>query len=205
MADWYRGEDPPRTHGAKCGASALTGLAPTLIKPDRMRLYSGKIPVIGSELVKSLVDAGDIAVSDKAEAELDVQAVLKEYLRLEREITDRAKDVLQKRNLPYEQFGKVKRALAGEKGFGLGDEGLEWMTNQMIESFMQSPHIEEIFAEDAVLRKKMSDVMKKHMLVDDELDEEVRRKIKNLEEGTATWEIEYSKVLDQMKRNRGLG
>jgi len=40
--------------------------------------------------------------------------------------------------------------------------------------------------------------------VDDELDEEVRRKIKNLEEGTATWEIEYSKVLDQMKRNRGL-
>jgi hypothetical protein len=43
------------------------------------------------------------------------------------------------------------------------------------------------------------------MLVDEELDEEVRRKIKNLEEGTATWEVEYTKVLDQMKRNRGLG
>jgi hypothetical protein len=170
-----------------------------------MRLYSGKIPTMASEIVKVLVDAGDIAVVDRAEAEMDAQAVLKEYLRLDREITEKAKDLLQKRGLPYEQFGKVKRTLAHEKGMGLGEEGLEWMTNQMIESFMQSPHIEEIFAEDGVLRKRMADILKKHMLVDEELDEEVRRKIKNLEEGTATWEIEYSKVLDQMKRNRGLG
>jgi hypothetical protein len=169
-----------------------------------MRLYSGKIPVIGAELVKSLVESGDIAVTDKGEAELDVQAVLKEYLRLEREITERAKDVLQKRNLPYEQFGKVKRALAGEKGFGLGDEGLDWMTNQMIESFMQSPHVEEIFAEDSVLRKKMSDILKRHMMVEEEIDAEVRKRIKNLEEGTATWEVEYAKAVDQIKRNRGL-
>jgi hypothetical protein len=188
----------------KCGASALTDLCPTLIKPDRMRLYSGKIPVIGTELVRSLVEAGDIAVTDKAEAELDVQAVLKEYLRLEREITERAKDMLQKRNLPYEQFGKVKRALAGEKGFGLGDDGLDWITNQLIESFMQSSHVEEIFAEDSVLRKKMADILKRHMMVEEEIDAEVRKRIKNLEEGTATWEVEYAKAVDQIKRNRGL-
>ena len=169
-----------------------------------MRLYSGKIPTVGSEIVKSLVEAGDIEVTDRAEAEMDVQAVLKEYIRLDREITEKTKDVLQKRNLPYEQFGKVKRALAGEKGFGLGDEGLEWMTNQMIESFMQSPHIEEIFAEDAVLRKKMSDILKRHMMVEEEIDAEVRKRIKNLEEGTATWEVEYNKAVDQIKRNRGL-
>jgi hypothetical protein len=90
-----------------------------------MRLYAGKIPVIGAEIIKALIDAGDISVTDRAEADLDVQAVLKEYLRLEREITDKAKDLLQKRNLPYEQFGKVKRSLANEKSFGLGDEGLE--------------------------------------------------------------------------------
>jgi hypothetical protein len=169
-----------------------------------MRLYSGKIPTIAGEIVKNLTEAGDIAVVDRGEAEMDAQAVLKEYLRLDREITEKAKDVLQKRGLPYEQFGKVKRTLAHEKGMGLGEEGLEWMTNQMIESFMQSPHVEEIFAEDGVMRKRMADILKRHMLVDEELDEEVRRKIKNLEEGTATWEIEYTKVLDQMKRNRGL-
>ena len=169
-----------------------------------MRLYSGKIPAVGAEIVKALIEAGDIEVSDRGEAEMDVQAVLKEYLRLEREITDKAKDVLQKRNLPYEQFGKVKRAIAGEKAFGLGDEGLEWMTTQMIESFMQSPHIAEIFVDDAVLRKHMVDILKKHMQVDEELDEEVRRRIKNLQEGTSTWEVEYGRVLDQIKRNRGL-
>jgi hypothetical protein len=98
----------------------------------------------------------------------------------------------------------VKRAIAGEKGFGLGDEGLDWMTTQMIESFMQSPHIEEVFAEDTVLRRKMTDVLKKHMMVEEELDAEVRRRIRNLEEGTSTWEVEYQKALEQIKRNRGL-
>ena len=169
-----------------------------------MRLYSGKIPSVGAEIVKALVEAGDIEVEDRAEAEMDVQAVLKEYIRVEREITEKAKDILQKKNLPYEQFGKIKRALAGEKSFGLGDEGLEWMTTQMLESFMQSPHIAEIFSDDSTMRKRMADVLKKHMQVDDELDEEVRRRIKNLQEGTSTWEVEYGKVLDQIKRNRGL-
>jgi hypothetical protein len=169
-----------------------------------MKLYAGKIPVIGAELVRSLIEGGDIAVIDRAEAELDVQAVLKEYLRLDREITEKAKDLLQKRNLPYEQFGKVKRALAQEKAFGLGDDALEWMTTQMIESFMQSPHVEEVFAEDTTLRRKMTDVLKKHMMVEEELDAEVRRRIKNLEEGTSTWEVEYQRALEQIKRNRGL-
>ncbi len=169
-----------------------------------MRLYSGKIPGIGTEIIRALMEAGDIEVVDQAEAEMDVQAVLKEYLRLDREITDKAKDILAKKNLPYEQFGKVKRTIAGEKSFGLGEEGLDWMTTQMIESFMQSPHIDEVFVDDATMRKRMSDILKKHMMVDEELDEEVRRRIKNLQEGTSTWEVEYGKVLDQIKRNRGL-
>jgi len=169
-----------------------------------MRLYAGKIPVIAAEIIKALLDDEDISVNDRAEAELDVQAVLKEYLRLEREITDKAKDLLQKRALPYEQFGKIKRSLAKEKNFGLGEEGLEWMTTQILESFMQSTHIEEVFSEDTVLRKKMVDILKKHMTVDEEIDVEVRRRIKNLEEGTATWEVEYQKALDQIKKNRRL-
>jgi hypothetical protein len=154
-----------------------------------MRLYAGKIPVIAGEIVKDLVDG---------------EAVLKEYLRLEREVTEKAKDLLQKRNLPYEHFGKIKRQMANEKSFGLGDEGLDWITTQVIESFMQSPHVEEVFSDDATLRKRMTDILKKHMQIDDEIDAEVRRRIKNLEEGTATWEVEYQKALDQIKKNRRL-
>jgi hypothetical protein len=169
-----------------------------------MRLYAGKIPVIAAEIVKTLVDNDELSVLDRGESELDVQAVLKEYLRLDRECTEKAKDLLQKRNLPYEHFGKIKRQLAAEKAFALGDESLDWMTTQMIESFMQSPHVEEVFADDAILRKRMTDILKKHMQIDDEIDAEVRRRIKNLEEGTATWEVEYQKALGQIKKNRRL-
>jgi hypothetical protein len=169
-----------------------------------MRLYTGKIPVIATEIIKTLVEGEDLSVFDRGEAGLDIQAVLKEYLRLEREITEKAKDLLQKRNLPYEHFGKIKRQIATEKGFLLGDEGLDWITTQVIESFMQSPHVEEVFADDAILRKKMADILKKHMHIDEEIDAEVRRRIKNLEEGTATWEVEYQKALEQIKKNRRL-
>ncbi len=168
----------------------MTVLDGTPIRRLEDAALRGKIPLIGTEIVKSLAEAGDIEVTDRGEAEMDVQAVLKEYVRLDREITEKAKDLLQKKNLPYEQFGRqIKRTLAGEKAFGLGEDGLEWMTTQMIESFMQSPHVEEIYVEDTVLRKRMSDILKKHMQVDEELDEEVRRRIKNLEEGTSTWEV----------------
>ena len=79
-----------------------------------MRLYAGKIPTIAAEIVKVLVDGDELSVFDRGEAELDVQAVLKEYIRLERECTEKAKDLLQKRNLPYEHFGKIMRQIAGE-------------------------------------------------------------------------------------------
>ena len=169
-----------------------------------MRLYSRKIPAVASEIIRTLTEQNDIEVGDAGEAQLDVEAVLKEYLRQDRELTDRTKDLLEQRGLPYDQFGKVKRAMAEERGFGLGEESLTWICNQVLETFMQSAHVDEIYAEDATMRKKMRDILKKHMQVDEELDEEVRRRIKNLQEGTATWEVEYQKVLEQLKRNRGL-
>ena len=169
-----------------------------------MRLYAAKIPAVANEILRTLTDAGDIEVGNANEAQLDVESVLKEYLRMEREITDRTKDMLESRGLPYGQFGKVKRAVAEERGFGLGEDSITWICNQVLETFMQSAHVEEIFADDAIMRRKMKDILKKHMQVDEELDEEVRRRIRNLQEGTATWEVEYQKVLEQLKRNRGL-
>jgi hypothetical protein len=32
----------------------------------------------------------------------------------------------------------------------------------------------------------------------------VRDKIKNLQEGTKTWEVEYARVMEQVKRKRGI-
>ncbi|HLU65427.1 MAG TPA: DUF507 family protein [Kofleriaceae bacterium] len=169
-----------------------------------MRLYSGKIDGLATEIITRLVNDGDIEVSDRTEAELDAASVLKEYLRIDRELTDRAKDIMEIRGLPYSHFGRIKRSLAEEKEFGLGEEGVTWILNQLLETFMQSRHIEEIFADDASMRRKLKDIVRKHMAVDEELDKEVRQRIRNLEEGTQTWEIEYNRVLEQMKSKFGI-
>ncbi len=169
-----------------------------------MKLYAAKIEPIATEIINRLVEDGDIEVAERKEAELDVASVLKEYLRVDRELTERAKDILEIRGLSNSAFGRTKRHLAEQKDFGLGEDGVTWMMNQLLELFMQSQHVEEIYAEDAVLRRKMKDILQKHMAVDEELDREVRQKIRNLEEGTQTWEVEYNRVLEQIKQKHGL-
>jgi uncharacterized protein len=169
-----------------------------------MRLYAGKIDTIAGEIIARLTTDGDLEVDDKGEAELDVASVLKEYVRVDKELTERTKDILEIRGLPYSAFGRTKRTLAEQKDFGLAEEGITWILNQLLEIFMQSSHVEEIYADDAALRRKIRAILEKHMAVDEELDKEVRQRIKNLEEGTQTWEIEYNRVLEQMKQKFGL-
>jgi uncharacterized protein len=169
-----------------------------------MRLFNSKIPIIARDIVRQLTAAGDIEVNNHEEAELDIQSVLKEYLRMEREITDQAKDLMERRKLSHGQFGKIKRQIADQKDLPLGEEGITFMCNQILETFMQSNFVEEIFAGDAQMRRSMKELMRRHMLVDEELDAEVRQRIKNLTEGSTDWDVEYSRAMDQVKRNRGL-
>jgi hypothetical protein len=42
------------------------------------------------------------------------------------------------------------------------------------------------------------------MMVDEAIDQEVRDRIKNLEEGSSAWDVEYAKVLDQVKGKHGI-
>jgi hypothetical protein len=169
-----------------------------------MRLYPGKVDTIASEIITSLTQANDIEVSDHNEAVLDAASVLKEYIRVDKELTERAKDILEIRGLPYSHLGRTKRQLADQKEFGLGEEGLSWIANQMLEAFMNSRHIDEVFADDVIMRRKIKDICKKHMAVDEAIDQEVRDRIKNLEEGSTAWDVEYGKVLEQIKTKHGI-
>jgi hypothetical protein len=169
-----------------------------------MKLYPGKVETIAAEIIHRLVDDGDIETGNRQEAQLDVASVLNEYLRVDKELTDRAKDILEIRGLGYSAFGRTKRQLAEQREFGLGEEGITWICNQLIEIFMSSAHIDEIFSDDVTLRRKLKDILRKHMAVDEELDQEVRQKIKNLQEGTSAWEVEYNRVMEQMKKKHGL-
>ena len=57
-----------------------------------MRLYPGKVDSIAAEIITTLTQAGDIEVSDNNEAQLDAAAVLKEYIRVDKELTERARE-----------------------------------------------------------------------------------------------------------------
>jgi hypothetical protein len=169
-----------------------------------MKLFTGKVPIIAAEITKILVDEGDIESDAPEEVELDITAVLKEYIRTDRELTEKAKDLCENRNLPYSAFPKIKRQLAEQRGFMVGDEAIDYIMEQIIGAFMHSQFVEEIFSEDHELKRKMRTAIKRHTDIEDEIDKEARAKIKNLQEGTRDWDIEYSKAMAQVKRRRGL-
>ena len=169
-----------------------------------MRLYSSKVPAMAHDIVELLVRDGDIECADQKEVELDVESVLKEYIRMERELSDRVRDVLSIRGLSYTNFGKIKHELAAEQDLPLGEEAVRWLSDQILEMMMRSPNVEEIFSEDIVLRRKMENVILKWMKMDDMVEEEVRRRMKHVEEGSATWDIEYKRTLEEIRRKYGM-
>ena len=169
-----------------------------------MRLYSGKIGPIVDDLLRVLTADDDVELGEETEVRLDLEAVLKEFVRRERDIIEQAKNQMEREKLGYSMLGRIRSRLAKESGFPAQDGILPYLITQLVDMLFHSNNVEEIYAEDVELRKKMTPVLRQHMEVEDALDKEVRSKIKNLQEGTASFEIEYSKVMDQIKRKKRL-
>jgi hypothetical protein len=169
-----------------------------------MRLYSGKVSTIATEVVRALLASKDVEAETPKEVEADIAAVLNQYLSDEREVNERAKDVLERTGKPQTEFQRVRALVASEKGIKVGDETLDYLLDQVVEMLMHSGNVDEVYVEDVELRRRMAPVFKKHMAVDSSLDADVRAQLKHVREGTRDWEIEYAKVLEQMKRRRGL-
>jgi hypothetical protein len=169
-----------------------------------MRLFAAKIPHITEAVTRTLTDSGAIEVTDREEFKRDIESILKEYLRKDREITEQAKDQLEARGLPYSDLYKIKRQIAEREDFAIGEESINWMATQLIEMFMRSQFVDEIYADDAALRRTIKDLLRRNMQADEDLDREVRRHLKHLTEGTSTFEIEYQKQLEAVKRKHGL-
>ncbi len=169
-----------------------------------MRLYRGKIPFIATDIVRTLTADNDIEVSNEEEVRLDVEAVLKEYARLDRELLDKAKSLLSSRGLSYNMLGRMRSEVARETRLPTPDEALPYILDQMLKMLFHSQHVEEIYADDRAMRRKITTILRRHMDVEQELDREVRAKIKNLEEGTSAFDVEYAKVMERIKQRRGL-
>jgi hypothetical protein len=169
-----------------------------------MRLYSGKVSAIATEVVRALLASNDVEAETPKEVEADIAAVLNQYLSDEREVNERAKDILERTGKPQTEFQRVRALVADEKGIKVGDETLDYLLDQVVEMLMHSGNVDEVYVEDIELRRRMAPLFKKHMAVDSSLDADVRAQLKHVREGTRDWEIEYAKVLEQVKRRKGL-
>lgn len=173
-----------------------------------MRLYASKAPAIATEVVRALLSNKDIEVEDagaQAEVVKDVESVLKSYLDTERIVDEKTRELLQRTNRGQGEFPKVRQQIAEHHGIKVGDETLDYLLDQVVSMLMHSHHVEEVFAEDVELRRRMAPIFKKHMGVDSDIDTEVRAQLKHVKEGTAQWDVEYARVLETVKRRRGVG
>ncbi len=169
-----------------------------------MKLYSSKVPVIAMDIVRLLTAEKDIEVGSTKEVEADIEAVLREYLRMERDLTEKAKDRVEQLGGGREDISRVKKNLAEQRNIGLGGDAISYILNQILTMLMRSPSVDEVFSDDDVIRRKCKKILERHMAAEEDLEKEVRDRMKNFSEGTSTWDVEYARVTEQVKRRRGI-
>lgn len=171
-----------------------------------MRIYRSQVPKIATDVIQTLLKDELLEIEDEnvAEAERDLAAILDLYLKRDQQFLEQAKDIVDRRNMTHSDLGRVKREIYERNEHPVGEEAIKWLTNQFVECFMQSRHVEEVFAEDEVLRKKVQDVFKRNLIDEGMLDKEVRERMKNLQEGTNAWTIQYQKIMREIRRKHGL-
>ena len=91
-----------------------------------MRMYAGKVGPIAADMVNQLTTDSSIEPEPEMADEvlLDIESVLREYIRTEREITNHARELISKGGLEFRQLNKLKSKIADERGFGIGDKAL---------------------------------------------------------------------------------
>lgn len=169
-----------------------------------MWLHKTRIPKIAQEMIGALIKDGDIEAERPAEVQLDVEAVLGQYLTDVQDINDRARDMAAARGLKGAEVGRIRKLLADQKKVAIGDDAIDYLLDQLIEMLMHSHNVDEVYAADFELRRKMRDPLRREQTAEEGLDQEVRGRLKHVQEGTQMWEVEYRRMLDDIKRRKGL-
>lgn len=169
-----------------------------------MKLFAAKVAPIATEVVRALLSTQGIESEAPREVEKDIEAVLNQYLAVEREVTERAKDLLERTGKGQHEYTRLRTLVATEKGIKVGEDTLDYLLDQVVEMFQHSGNVDEIYAEDVELRRRMAPIFKKHMQADALLDAEVRAQMKHVKEGARDWDVEYARQLEIAKRKKGL-
>ncbi|MCK6506180.1 DUF507 family protein [Myxococcota bacterium] len=171
-----------------------------------MKLYRMKVPAIAHDVIERLVAEGMIEVTGEGrpEAELDLVAVMEEYLRRDHELRESVREHMARHSVPYDQYGKIRGQVATDMGHPTGDDVERFLARQFVENFMLSRWIDEVFADDKDLYKAILDILRSHNVDERALRDEAREKIKNLSEGTVDYELALAEAMRDVKKRHGL-
>jgi hypothetical protein len=169
-----------------------------------MRLHAPRVPQIAHEMVTALVKGKDIETEAPKEVQADIEAVLSQYVRDEQAVQEKAKDMMAARGLSQNEFPRLRKLVADEKRIKLGDDAIDYLLDQLVEMLMHSANVEEVFSEDYELRRKMRDPLRKQLAEEQALEAEIRGHLRHVQEGTGLWEVEYRRMMEEIKRRKGL-
>lgn len=169
-----------------------------------MKLYRAKVPVIAAEAITSLETAGDIEVNNREEAEADLVAIMEEFLRRDNELRRNIKDYMARRNLPYSEYGKVRKQFGEDMDHPMGDDVERFLARQFIENLMITRFVDEVYAADDDMYRKVIEVLRNHSVDERAIREEAADKVKNVKEGTVEYEIALQDAVREVKRRQGL-
>src|ERR1041384_4119876 len=169
-----------------------------------MWLHRARIPQSAADMVRALVEGGDIESESPREVQADIEAVLNQYVADDHDINERARELVATRGMPQSELGRMKKLVAEQKHVKIGEEAIDYLLDQLIEILMHSSNVDEVFAQDHVLRLRMREPLRKQFAAEDALEQEVRGRLKHVQEGTQVWEVEYRRMMEDIKRRKGI-
>lgn len=169
-----------------------------------MWLHRTRVAPVATEMVRVLTAGGHVETDSPREVALDLESVLNQYIQDEHDVSERAKDMMAGRGMSGSELARFKKELARQKGIQLGEEAIDYLLDQLLEMLMHSHNVEEVYGEDFELRRLMREPLRKEYASTDLVEQEVRSKLKHVQEGSSLWEVEYQRMLEDVKRRKGL-
>ena len=169
-----------------------------------MKIYRKVIPRISKDVIRALLANRCIEVEEgrRDEAELDIAGVFVRYLNALDQLSEDAQSAIIRHKLTRASYNQVRETLAKKRNLPIGKDALEYLLTQVIDGLFDSKQILEVFAEDEEIRTMIDTAIGKYLGVDEELDREVRHRLKHFREGTAEWEVEYAQLINQMRYSK---
>lgn len=181
-----------------------------------MRLPERLVERIINKLVSELLTKKYIEVEDVDYFKKQLLAIFKEADEEEKNLDERAKDILkdqlsyiEKENIDYRTaYRTIRMKLAEEMKIETKPrERMNQITNRIRDLIKNDPNI-EIYEDIPMIRKVISSILIEAAKEEEEIEKEVRMRIKNyskkIVEGTSEWNILYKRIYQDTLKQRGL-